>query len=479
MVKEHLVVIEATPWDGLLLRSMEIAVAHAHLGQPVEYFFLEDAATERRRIKSWIRRVEPLARVLSARPERLLLEQMKAYVANNGLPVNIQVVRRRDWAERTESVRNDRFEDIRSLKLDGREAGKYILSSLITQTKNPYPSPKRHSRALQYSAQKFRNIAKFSHDTLVGLMPDKVLVFNGRFLENGAVIEVCKELDIPVSFYGRGGLLGERIFYEDFPIHDRLKSGVTAKQEWEAMTERERADSAAVAAEFLEKARGKGGLGLHRSPRTKKIPLPPKANRKAKKVVFFTSTELEYVPVGIISSSVGFPDQFEAIIELSRACRELSWDLVIRVHPNVSNSGRHERKRWDRKLAQHLVRGRVLGSRSGVDSYQLLEDADLVAVWHSTIGVEAVFRGIPVLCMTETAYSHAGSDVKVVALEDNLVDNLRQTIANRPQRDSVLCYVHYFLTFGVSFQHLSPDSLSHSRFMNPLARFTWSRAKKL
>lgn len=473
-----MVIIETTPWDELLLASMEIAVAHAHLGQAVDYFFLEDASTERRRIKAWIRRIGPLSWAMAARPERLLLEQMKAHVSDNQLPVTVHVVKRREWMLRTKRLRRDMFENIPSLKLGGLDAGKYILSSLITRTKDPYLSPKRHLRSLQHSAQKFQSIAGFSHRILTALMPAAVVVFNGRFLENGAIVEVCKKLEIPISFHEKGGRLGGRFFFEEFPIHDVRNRGLAARRAWDSMTTREREDASAMAVEFLEKAPSEGGLGAYRAPKTQQTHIAAKAKGQAKKAVFFTSTELEYVPNGIVSPTSGFPSQFDGVVAISRACSELGWDLTVRIHPNVSNSRWNERRRWDQKLAEAIVSGRVLGSRSGADSYQLIREADLVVVWHSTIGLEAVFRGIPTLCMVETDYSNAGADVMVASPEDDLVELLHQAVNHRPSTDSALPFIHHFLTRGVSFKHLNPDLLSYRRLMNPLARFVWGLARR-
>lgn len=478
MDKKHLVIIETTPWDELLLASMEIAISRAHLGQAVEYFFLEDASTERRRIKSWIRRIGPLSRALMVRPERLLLEHMKSYVTRNDLPVAIHVVKRREWMRRAKRLPRSIFENIPGLTLGGLDAGKYILSSLITQTKDPYPSSKRHLGALQRSVQRFQSIAGFSHRMLTEMKPATVVVFNGRFLENGAIIEVCKKLEIPISFHEKGGRLGGRYFFEEFPIHDARNRGLAARRAWESMTTREREDASALAVEFLEKAPVEGGLGAYRAPKTQQIHIAPKANGRAKKVVFFTSTELEYVPDGVVSPRSGFSNQFDGIIALSRACRELGWDLTVRIHPNVSNTGGNERRRWDQKLSQAVVSGRVLGSRSGADSYQLIREADLVVVWHSTIALEAVFRGTPALCMAETVYSHAGADVIVASPEDDLVELLHQAVNHRPSADSALPFIHHFLTHGVAFKHLNPDLLSYRRLMNPLARFVWGLARR-
>ncbi len=136
-------------------------------------------------------------------------------------------------------------------------------------------------------------------------------------------------------------------------------------------------------------------------------------DRSRRLVVAFTSSLDEYQAEELVDEVLGFPadkaperpyrDQIEWLKSLSQEIEKRNdLQLVIRIHPRESTNKR------DRFVSRHLELLRnnladlppyvtVVWPEDPVSSYDLVEVADLVQVWSSTIGLESARLGVPVI----------------------------------------------------------------------------------
>lgn len=464
------IVLETSPWETLLLGAMEVAMKSVSSGNEVDLIFLEDAATEQRRLKSLLRRVPLLSALLSAQPERIALKKFEEYTKSKNLHVKVHIVPKRSWHSFHERIPLSSKYMSADLRINGLSAGPYILSSFTHRKKDPLAVPKSRSWHLQSEISRFRSISAFTERILVTLRPNEVVVSNGRLLEQGAIVETCRELQIPVSFHEVGGRSGRRYFWQEWSPHDVKRRGSQALKVWDSLSSSERRSAADRILEKLQRAEKFGGLDpVLTGKRTSEL---PKHNPSSPLVVFFSSTELEFRHNQFLPQD-GLSDQYQGVIALSRECRNLDWNLIVRVHPNVAKSSRAEKRRWDVALGRDMMWGQVCASDSGVDTYRLLRDADLVVVWHSSVGLEAVYRRIPTICLTESLYLHAGADVVMAKTAAELPQLLRKALEHRPRPESVYPSMHAFLTDGHEFEYLQADAFSYPNAMGPIARMAW------
>ena len=78
--------------------------------------------------------------------------------------------------------------------------------------------------------------------------------------------------------------------------------------------------------------------------------------------------------------------------------------IWIRVHPNLSGLSNAQTARLDALAARALPNVRVIAAESDVDSYALVDAAELVITFGSTIGIEAVYWGAPVMLLGRATY---------------------------------------------------------------------------
>ena len=124
------------------------------------------------------------------------------------------------------------------------------------------------------------------------------------------------------------------------------------------------------------------------------LPINNKSNYKL--VSFFTSSTHE-LPVwkDFFNNSILFDDQFTAVEEILKVCREQKFTLVIRRHPNsISTYGEDtEADLWERFAKSPGVI--YFGPNSKVDSHVLIRQSSVVLCHDSSIGVEALRMNVP------------------------------------------------------------------------------------
>jgi hypothetical protein len=114
-----------------------------------------------------------------------------------------------------------------------------------------------------------------------------------------------------------------------------------------------------------------------------------------------------------------------------------------------------EQRRWAGLAGPHIFN---FPPSSRVDSYALMESADAVVSYGSTIGIEAVFWGRPSILLGDSRYRGCGACFEPTTAQQ-LHDLLDQTgtLAAKP-RESTYPYGYYTATFGLPYHRYQPQS---------------------
>jgi hypothetical protein len=455
---------ETVPWELHFLASLELAIDHAEKGWLVDYFFFEDAfqfpLSHPRRLFGHARIPSRIVEFFDLKPELRTLRRYAEYVAESCLAIRVHVVPPALW--RASHARGDResalLAELKGFNTGTLNADKYIRSSLIALTSDIAASPVRYPRLLRNLQSTFAGLARFGEVVMTENAFDRVVVFNGRFAENGPFVEIAQRLRMEVCFHERGGLVEGNYSFHSWRPHDLAKRGEQALFDWKNLDSRTKKIRSRAIQQQFERAEHSGGLAFSRVLSERAI--RPDAAKTGNLVVFFTSTEGEFASVPGLSQDSCFENQFEALVALSNACAELGFDLRIRIHPNVSSSSRHEKQRWNRHLRSAIRASHVYASDNRVDSYELLSQASVVCVWQSTLGLESVWRGIPTITFAETPYESAGCDVRRVASPENLQGQILEALGSSPDPKSVFPFANHKFFGGERFTHLDLEEWS-------------------
>jgi len=87
------------------------------------------------------------------------------------------------------------------------------------------------------------------------------------------------------------------------------------------------------------------------------------------------------------------------------------------VHPNLNNL-QNSQARGIRELGLQFPSIRIIPPDSAVSSYALLDSADVVVSYGSTIGIEAAYAGTPSILMARAAYEDLGVCIRPQSHEE-------------------------------------------------------------
>ena len=153
------------------------------------------------------------------------------------------------------------------------------------------------------------------------------------------------------------------------------------------------------------------------------------------------------------------------------------FELYIRVHPlSEKRKSLYDQNKWNKYHNGKNIF--VIPYNSKINSYELLDTADLVSTYGGNIGIESVYWGKNVLLLRNAYYSK-----KKVVFEPKNFKELRSYIINLkflkkpPNKKKVLPFAYYFMVYGKKFKwfkcknfdecYYKNDFISH---LNPLLK---------
>jgi hypothetical protein len=126
-------------------------------------------------------------------------------------------------------------------------------------------------------------------------------------------------------------------------------------------------------------------------------------DKRRKTCVFYAQSEHEHSPNFITQTRGRFQNQYQAFSALQEVAIEFGYDLVLKFHPYKGKNGYVNLTRklhnLDWKSVQIDPRVIQISPDSSIDTYALMNDAEINVIWSSTVGLESIARQKPVLVL--------------------------------------------------------------------------------
>jgi len=169
-----------------------------------------------------------------------------------------------------------------------------------------------------------------------------------------------------------------------------------------------------------------------RFSRTKDLDLRTRENDTRFKVVFFTSSKDELEALGPSWKTFDWQDQYQAFETIMNLLPKENYRFFLRVHPNLKNKSYLDKVRELGRIKSISNQGlQIFGPYSTINSYDLAQAADLVVISRSTIGIETLARGKPVVSTAASYYDAVETLLQFKSPRDiALVDSLAGTYIN-------------------------------------------------
>lgn len=183
-----------------------------------------------------------------------------------------------------------------------------------------------------------------------------------------------------------------------------------------------------------------------------KAKLPDNWDEGYRNIVIFNSSEDEFAAVGDEYDKARlFPTQLDAIVNIAEFLKNNPKVRVyLRIHPNLTNVP-YKYHTDLLKLGEKYPNMTVIPGGSSLSTYALIDRADVVVVWGSTTGAEAVYHGKPVILLGGAVYRELGITYNPEN-EEELHRLLLQSVLPPKDRTNAIKMGFYYL------QYLSPAS---------------------
>lgn len=349
--------------------------------------------------------------------------------------------------------------------------GVAVASSLVTILRNSQVRPVEHLSLVNKLANSFLRSYYIAKYLLDESKYDAIVLFNGRFAAVKGAAIAAQRLDIPIFYHERGS--SKDLFsLRPYQPHNRVQVQRDICNTWKCV---DRNSGRKIAETFFydkKAGRDKGWTTFKQNmvpgQSTSWLSVAKNISRTGKIITFFSSSEDELLSVSdaFERSPFEWNGQDEAFIEIAKSAKKFGHALILRNHPHLQKKSDDDRAKWDNLSFMDDKRDIVIvESGSPVDTYELISSSDLIIVHGSTVGIEAVYWGKPVITVSDSFYDLIGASIykpQAVADLDDLIGRI-QDLSVRP--DSALPYGYYMSTFGIEYQLYKPDTLFRGKIL--------------
>lgn len=292
---------------------------------------------------------------------------------------------------------------VRSLSYKGSDMGRSLLQvhpDGDTPIRDSFVWPRRY---VEVAARSYA----WAFDQAQALIRERdlttVVVYNGRFMHDRAVAAAAQQLGVRVLYYDTGG------YQTDFDLTDATTHDWAHLQErmmrmydsWDPEERDELGSSWFIDRQTHADENNRLFTGHQTKGHLEGVP------DEGTLVVYFSSSGDEIAELDLDWAEY-LHSQEAALLELARACRgRAGTRLVVRTHPHMRLKPAEDLAEW-MAAVEAAAPDAHFDPYSAVDSYALMERADIVFTYGSTSGVESAFLGRPVVVMGPSAYDLLG-----------------------------------------------------------------------
>ncbi len=351
----------------------------------------------------------------------------------------------------------DLLSDLKEYRYKNADLGLSVVSSLISQTRSLYPDLDLNRTLVQRYLLSSAIVYEKAKAAILRVKPQKVITFNGRFACSKGISEAGKHLGVEVQYHERGATYDRYELFQEQP-HDFAYIRELVRLYWQqAGVDREEIGHA-----FYKRRRMGDGIGWISFTSEQEKNLVPNRSDKHQ-IVYYSSSDDEFAAVGDLVNYPIFGSQRDAVKALMQwVANQQNSLLTIRVHPHLQIKSSDDRDWWNSLKGRNV---QVIPSDSKIDSYALMDWADVVVSYGSTTGIEAAYWGKPSILLGDSFYSGLGC-VYEPKSEAELYTLLGKSNLAPLLQAACLPYGYYGLCAGRHYKYYTPHDLFGGDFLN-------------
>jgi hypothetical protein len=298
--------------------------------------------------------------------------------------------------ESAESLKRFRYKDV--------GIGYATLSSYVHLTRNQKPKIDHESLGY-FKNQLFQSIKLVDafENIIDDIRPNRICSFNGRFNEIRPVYEIAKLNKIEAFLYEFEPLVdgtSAKVVFKNILPHSVIGNRWKFDFCWNDINLMP-GENVKLAEEFFHNKRNGIAAGdkVYVKGNASGV-LPENWDNTKRNIVIFNSSEDEYVSIGEEWEDLTlFEEQKDGLkFIFEKFKNNTDVHFYLRVHPNLKSiSYKYHTDLYD--FNEKYSNVTIIGPSEEINSYDLLDASEKVVVFGSTIGLEAVYWGKPVILL--------------------------------------------------------------------------------
>lgn len=360
--------------------------------------------------------------------------------------------------------------ELKTLSLNGTNSlGLSVASSLVSLTGNSQVLPLNYEELCNKLASAYIDSYEIVRSILARNKFSAVIVFNGRFASVKGAVVAAKEAEAKV-FYHERGCSKNHFSLRSYQPHNRIALQQDILRTWSRTPENEEVARSL----YINKRKGvekawSSFVSHHRQGLSAAVVNDAKSKASSGKViVYFSGSDDEYSSVDDAFSRdlCEWSSQKDALIALSNAAAKHGHALVVRVHPHQQKKDHADRQSWDNlDFIYNQSSITIVDSSSPVSTYELIDAADIVVTYGSTVGIESVYWGKPSVLLGNSFYDQTGASIYCPKNAKDLEALIADINHLTCDPSSSLPYAFYLSSFGNRFVAYNATTLFSGTFL--------------
>ena len=360
------------------------------------------------------------------------------------------------------------WEDLRLIQIDGDDVGEAAFSEFVTHLRETHPD--FNKKNVDFAKLLLENtlIVHFSlKNHLLEEKPDKLILFNGRISAYRPALRVGVSLGIDTKVFEVIGDFGRYILTNMTYPHNPINFSKQILQVYE-QSALAKEDKAKIASEWYH-SREEGIASdqfLFTQKQVKGYGISEFKQESNFKVGTFVSSEDELFAIAEFKSPF-YKDQNSAIARIADDLKDKDISFIVRTHPHLMGLNNTQTKGL-REVCFSRSNIKYIPPESKVSTYELIDACDVVLVFGSTVGIEAVHKGKPTILMGQAVYKGFGGTIEPDSHE-KLIKILKESAelghvqkqyvpSYEAMRRAATIYAFGLLEFGIQQQYQNPKN---------------------
>lgn len=360
------------------------------------------------------------------------------------------------------------WNDLRLIQIDKDDVGEAAFSELVSHLRETHPDFNKKNIVFGMKLLENAMVAHFSIlNHLIDEKPDKFMLFNGRISPYRPALRVGVSLGIDTKVFEVLTNFDKYVLTDMTYPHNPIALGkqyLIAYEETKYTIE----EKNIIASEWFLKRRE--GISTDQLLFTKKQKKGCGINDMKKnpnlKIGIFISSEDELLAIAEFKSPF-YKDQNNAIAQIADDLKDKGISLIVRGHPNLMGLNNAQTNGLS-EVCSSRSNIKYIPPESKVSTYELIDACNVILVFGSTVGIEAVHKRKPTILMGQAVYKGFGGTIEPNSHEE-LIKILKESAklghvpeqyvpSDEAMQRAATIYAFGLQEFGIKQQYQKPTN---------------------